>query len=72
MRPRKLDKKLSLNKQTISNVGIKKMNNLLGGAPSIRFICETWGGESCEFYCLSIDPPAICPNTEYQTFCPEC
>lgn len=73
MKPKKLDKRLSLNKRTISNLENKKLNEVLGGAPSIDTLCKTWGGNSCEgTICYSIDPPAMCPNTQYHTFCPEC
>jgi hypothetical protein len=61
--------KLTLNKRTISNLGNKKMQDVVGGAPSWNTLCETWGPGSCGVDCFSFDPPAICPDVTWYTEC---
>lgn len=62
MKTKKLKTKLRLNKRTIVNMGNKTMNKVVGGAPSYDTMCETWGGESCNTFCYSVNPPAMCQD----------
>jgi len=61
MKTKKVGKKLILNKKTISNLESKQMNDVLGGAPSLDTMCETWGTDSCpNTQCYTYEPAAIC------------
>ncbi len=62
MKPKKLKSKLQLNKQTIADMKKSSMNRIKGGAPSYDTMCPTWGGDSCNTYCYSDFPPAICQD----------
>lgn len=63
MKTKKIGKKLTLNKKTISNLEIKAMNDVLGGAPSLNTLCETWGTDSCgNTQCYTYVAPAICQS----------
>jgi hypothetical protein len=59
MKPKKLSKKLALNKTTISNLNTKEMKNAVGGVSGPDTTClltkmVTCGAGSCNTICYSI------------------
>jgi hypothetical protein len=65
MKTRKFEKKLSLNKKTVSNLNGKAMGEVQGGATFIN--CPT-GLTYCRTDCVTNCP--LCPSMD--TKCPDC
>jgi hypothetical protein len=62
MKSVKLNKKLTLNKKTVANLGNTGMKYALGGKdePDTEEICVTYGENSCPTVCYTRDPIGGC------------
>ncbi|MCU0290004.1 MAG: class I lanthipeptide [Acidobacteria bacterium] len=69
MKTKKIDKKLILNKNTISNLGNEEMNRLKGGE-TLRTECFTACATGC-YACSEITFCSHCMTDEY-TICVAC
>ncbi len=65
MKAKKLSKKLVLNKKTIADLNIKKMNAVLGGKTIKGYTCV---GDTCPWTC----PYEICFPYKTETTCEQC
>ncbi len=77
MKTKKLSKKLVLNKKTIADLNIKKMNDVLGGVPATKngntcvgdtCVGDTCVGATCPWTC----PYQICFPYKTETTCVQC
>jgi hypothetical protein len=66
MKAKKFNKKLVLNKATISNLNVDEVKTIKGGEPETIRICPiTWGDGSCPTGCETEPGPGYCPPVWY-------
>jgi hypothetical protein len=62
MKPRKIDKKLSLNKKTVANLSENQQNKAKGGLPYTYHCCGTRGECNSNYTMCGAGGVTICPN----------
>lgn len=67
MKKRKINKKLSLNKSTVSSLNGQQLVNAKGGDFPTGLICETADGTACPEYCGPFIETMGCGGTYDQT-----